>query len=748
MFWWMDPIPALLELNLQPLLDAFTLNSKNYSAVTLSNDYGVFTSLAQMYTLFSLKYGSHPLFVPWFWHGQSVTSNTLIQLWHPITLILPHFDVYWQGGALKMASFVQVLSLGLGQAFLYLLLRKLAPSRFLAFIFSFIAIYNIRMLESFRYQASLEAYTGMIFTCVAIGFFYLSFSRRNTFWNGLLITFSTYWLVTSGHPQFMFYGFMATCAFLLLFPWLVCTIRDEQPKKELLKFYCFSIFYIFIGIILASIYVVPYYFEFLQDNSARARASYEDLRLIKHSFWHWIRNFISPLDTDVVSNGAFGASPAYLYAVILAVYACLMNYKNKKMLFWYGGCLLFCSGIFLLALGASTPVHRWFCEHLPFFGMLRFPGRIAVVLPLFLSLLGWTLAAQINDSDHQRNFIRAIGIFIVVFIILSPFLGESPTGYIPSRLALRKTGPLGLIQNIDKLKINNMFYVLYIVSAFQFMLIFSKSKYAKRRWEKILTFAVTAASCGILMMQCNWVRHPPKLPPFAHLLSNYSQGKGLGEFGSKLESSAVTIHKKQGHTFDKNFASLFWSADVVPNVKAYYATIPKEHKNLVLISPKIPSSPSKDETKSVQAHLKLEYFSFNRFTISVTSDKPGWMKINYAYSKRWHAYANGKAVPVYRANGAEMAVPIQAGTQFIEFYYDKTISLAGMAITCVTLFFLFICCVRHIIPVRNRPVLSLIFYLASAFCCIYIFYTYDSSIYGGQNIPYSYSRSYPEVTHG
>lgn len=749
MFWWMDPAPALLGINMRPFLEAFTLDCKDLAGVSLSNDYGKFTTIPQVHAFFSLKNGSFPLFFPWFWYGQSVTANTLSQIWHPFAFILPHFDMYGQGGALKLTSVFQLVSLGMSQSLLYMLLRKLASNRFLAFIFSFIAIYNIRMLESFRYQASLEAYTGMMFTCVAIGFFYLSFSRQNRFWYGLLITFSTYWLVTSGHPQFMFYGLLASFAFLFLFPWLAGFMMSDPPQKAIIKFYCYALCYIFLGVILASVYTVPYYFEFLQDNSARARAAYEDLNVGTYAFWLWLCNFLSPLDTDIVANGSFGASPAYLYALILSFFVCILNYKNKTLLFWYGGCLLFCAGIFLLAVGSATPVHRWFCEHLPFFGMLRYPARIAVVLPLFLSLLGWSLVARANDIVRHRNLIRAIGILIVALVVLSPFIGESPLGYAPSRVSLGgRTRPLGLVTTIHKMNVNHIFYGLYIISAIQFGLIFSKSPFSKTKLLKVLTCVVTVAACGILMMQCNWIWHPTPTPTYSRLLTRYSQGQGLGKLGAKLESEPVTLHNTYGHTFDKNFASIYWSANVVPSVEAYYTTIPKDHKNLVLIGAPNPTRTGNDEITPAHALVKVVYFTFNRFTVSVTTDLPGWMKINYAYNKRWHAYENGKAIPVYRANGAEMAVPIKAGTSSIEFYYDKTFFLAGISISCATLLLILLICIRNTHFLRKRPRISFLCYILAICFCTYILYTYDNSIYKGENIPYSFSRAYPEDPNG
>ena len=167
---------------------------------TLGNDYPCYSIQEQMELMFSLKTGSFPLYVPGYLGGQSASTLTLGQIYHPISHLAALLPGYWNGKALELNTLLRFITLAVAHLSLFAFLRRLRFSGLMAFILSFVTVYNLRMMDLFRYGASLESWTGHIFLCSAIGCYYL----KPTKWmKPLLIIGATYWLVCSGHPQMM-----------------------------------------------------------------------------------------------------------------------------------------------------------------------------------------------------------------------------------------------------------------------------------------------------------------------------------------------------------------------------------------------------------------------------------------------------------------------------------------------------------------------------------------------------------------
>ena len=120
------------------------------SELTLGNDYVLFPIDQQLELLFSLKTGSFPLYVPGFAGGQTASALTLGQLFHPISHFSSLLPGYWGGKALEWNTLFRLLSLGLAHLMLFHLLKKFKINFIWAFVFSFITVYNLKMLDLFR----------------------------------------------------------------------------------------------------------------------------------------------------------------------------------------------------------------------------------------------------------------------------------------------------------------------------------------------------------------------------------------------------------------------------------------------------------------------------------------------------------------------------------------------------------------------------------------------------------------------
>ena len=117
-----------------------------WSQLSIGSDYTIFSIQSQLELQYSLFHGTFPLYSPGFAMGRASAALTLGQLYHPISYLAAHMPGYWQGLALDWNTFFRLLSLGVCQVVLFILFRHLNIMALPAFILSFLAVYNLRML--------------------------------------------------------------------------------------------------------------------------------------------------------------------------------------------------------------------------------------------------------------------------------------------------------------------------------------------------------------------------------------------------------------------------------------------------------------------------------------------------------------------------------------------------------------------------------------------------------------------------
>jgi hypothetical protein len=277
--------------------------------LTISKDYPLHPITEQIELQFSLKTGSFPLYAPGYHLGHSSSALTLGQLYHPISHIASLLPGYWSGKALEWNTFLRILSLGLTQLALFLFLRQIRLNTLFAFILSFVTVYNLRMLEAFRYGASLEAFTAHLLLIAMIGRYYIRPSK----WLGpLSMIGTTYLLACSGHPPMMFYGFIAVALFTLVIPFFLTTIVPDSKVniENALAFWGKVGLFICLGILLSSVYIVPLYFEFVRNNISYSNALIGPGLTPPETLAGVLNNFFMPYYADLL--GSFGGSSLIL----------------------------------------------------------------------------------------------------------------------------------------------------------------------------------------------------------------------------------------------------------------------------------------------------------------------------------------------------------------------------------------------------------------------------------------------------
>ncbi|MBF0103113.1 MAG: YfhO family protein [Desulfobacterales bacterium] len=698
------------------------------SNLTLGNDYPRFPIPEQMELMFSLKTGSFPLYVPGFCGGQSSSALTLGQLYHPISHIASILPGYWEGNALEWNTMIRLVSLGVAHIGLFFFLLNLGVDSVLAFILSFITVYNLRMLDLFRYGASLESWTGHLFLCTAIGIYCI---KKNKLFGGLSITTSTYWLVTSGHPQMMYYGLIGAGLFAILVPYVVKTLIAERylTRREILYFYFFVGAFITTGILISSAYIFPFYNDFLISNSGRFNSTYEWSNAFADSFLGTINNFFFPLRSDV--SNAFGGSFLYLIAV-LAPFLRWFKVKLPAIIWIIWSLILF---VFLCMQGDRTIIHYVVWKCMPFFSSFRIAGRISMILPILLLLmLTWCLKAKGYDFKiFNRNFHVTPSIYLILMAIVlmgiytlfvSKIIHENS---IYSALSIRSI----------PISIEKIIQVLGVISLFVFScyIIFQNH----RQIFSHLSICFIVLHVASLLYWGTWVEEKFPTPTYDQLIDFKKRNLSFMHLpGTGMTSKTVMNHITLS-SWDTFLGKVYreWIS-VQNNVEAYKKIMNGIRSDLVILESSLPDKIQASIKMQSNDRVSLEYSSFNRLIFNVTAAEDSIFKLSYPYSDHWKAYLNTKETPVIRANGAYLAVLIPAGVNSIEFKYYSPAAFLGMMISCATLTISILISFLHM-----RGAILKLSVLTTISIPICIFMLWQHSLFNGKNIGTIYKWESP-----
>ncbi|MCP4378929.1 MAG: hypothetical protein GY794_22475, partial [bacterium] len=280
--------------------------------LTIGNDYLVYSIFNQLEIQFSLAHGQFPLFVPGVTGGAPVSTLTLGQLYHPLPYLAALSPGYWTGLALDWNTFWRLVSLGISHLLVFVFLVRLCLKPYLAFAISLITVYNLRMLDLFRYGASFEAYTAMLILCVSLAWTVLQ-PRRLTGPAGIVA--ATYLLLVSGHPQMAYYGLITALMMWLAAPYLVRALvpAAQRPEVSIPGFYLTTGACLLGGSALASIYILPFAAEFLAENAERVGQTYAWSTAHSESWYGSLSNFFWPFWSDV--HAGFGGSVLPLFGL-------------------------------------------------------------------------------------------------------------------------------------------------------------------------------------------------------------------------------------------------------------------------------------------------------------------------------------------------------------------------------------------------------------------------------------------------
>jgi hypothetical protein len=660
-----------------------------WSGLTIGNDYIVYGIQAQIDLNHSLEHGSFPLYGPGFAGGNSTAAMTLGQLYHPISHIARLIPGYWDGHALEIYTLLKLLSLGIAQLFLFFAFKTYGATSATAFLITGFAIYNMRMLDHFRYGASLEAYTALMMLCACLMIFYV---RRHSFLIKAGIVICSYLLVTSGHPQMAYLAYLSVALLLVFLPSvynLFLCQKDELVLREGFSRLCVASVLIMVGILLALPYLSTFVFEFMSFNSARIGNDYTSSLAHSDTWAGVLRNLYMPLHADV--GTAFAGNALWLLVFFLPLVRIFGIKPDKLIWSFYAFSII----IILVCMGDATPFYKWVWELMPLAENFRLPGRYSTLMILPATfILFWLLRTVLPSSLKLTNNSKAVGLSLFTALIAGILI----LLFYSLDVSLPGSGewtPQHILQLPMAEHTNVLIFYLSLLACF----FFTTLALAYSRSMKLLPFVIFGLACvslsqtAYVLKQGTWIVSTQASKTLEQLNLEKRQSIELqADAGFGLTTRIVDEQLEQ--------------SILEPKLAIFYRNIhfAKSHEAAVAFSKTVRNSNTSvilsnnngyilDEGSGQLDEIQLAYATYNRLDFEVETQQPGYLVTNIPFRENWIALVNGERKQTHEANGYALAVSLPKGQQRVEFRYQSpafewSILVSGVILFLFVLFFL------------------------------------------------------------
>jgi hypothetical protein len=662
-----QPLGARLFLLLLPLAMFAWMFPFTHAMPTIGKDYPIFAPLAQVNLMWSVHKGTFPLYMPGFAGGTSTAAMTLGQLYHPISWLSSVMPGYGAGQSLEWTTLFRLLSLGLAHLSLFTLCRRLRLAPVLAFVVTLPAVYNLRMLDSFRYGPPVDAYAAMVLACSAAGFVYLALrrsvgGRRAT----AFLAFSTYLLAANGHPQWAFLGLLVTGIFALAFPWTAAALSPAiapPTPRDLARYLGLLTLGFGSGVLLAAPYLLTFYFEFLALNVSRVAREYEWTVGYSDSVRGVLGNFVSPLHSDV--HTAFGGSVLPLIAALLPGAALA---KRPPRVLW----VLYAVAAFsvLFALGTHTWVHAAVVEHVPFFGSFRAPGRITLWLPI----VTFPIAAWMLRWADRGRLLGAAALVVCAGSALVRARLSAPEGVrTPHMIHLHDVGPW-------------FEWLVFALFAATILFLFLSKARARPRTSTLAALAMLAGAWLCLFVG-TWKTEKRTMQTFeqlealrhASVRTNIVAGFGMETAAWEAYKAAKIpapraralcslAHHAEGGRTDAEVLNALTHADTADEILLDRA-----------------AAPMSDASEPIDDVCELTYNTSNRHVFDVTTGRDAYVALGVPWLPGFTARVDGVPQEVARGDALFPTVFVPRGHHEVDLRFVSRPFLAGVALAFATL---------------------------------------------------------------
>ncbi len=559
----------------------------------------------------------------------------------------------------------------------------------------------------FRYGAALESYTGFLLLCAAMTYLYLDPSKVI---QPLCVIGATYLLICGGHPQIAYLGLIGAALMCLLIPSAVAAIRSDLAPTwgDSLRYYARAGSYVGLGLVLASAYTLPFYIEFVRDAPSRVGQSYVWSLAWADHLAGAMNSFFNPLRSDV--HGAFGSSSLILLAMLAPLPLALTRKdrgRGAMMAMWVASVT-----IFLCSVGPATPLYHLFWKLVPFADSFRGPGRIAMMLPpLFMFMLAWFFS--LADQESAKLWGSVIAPWHIALAALAAFL----VGYL--LLAHPHTGshtPFAIRPYPSWISV-----LIFICGLASLLLVTVRVSPSRMRATAGVVLAAVVIAQSIVQLRCGtWVQRREPTPTLARMDDDKKstlEFRGVPGWGMESASAAEPLAGSPPNpkSSSRSYKLSFPLAMIFP---ARTMQLPLD----------IPPTPHNPGGQAIPVYTA--YTSFNRLTLKLDANAPGFLTLTVPYSPNWRAAIDGQDHRVQSTDRKELAVFVPSGAHEVDLRFHSPSSVAGMALSSAALIFVAALLSRHRLT-RGRWAALI---LAVVVLVIGGFARWEYSLYGGDDL--------------
>jgi hypothetical protein len=661
-----------------------------------------------------------------------VAALTLGQLWHPISHIAAHLPGYWDGHALDWNTLIRLLTLGFAHLALLGVLRRLGLRWDAAFLVAFVTVYNMRMLDAFRFGASLESYTGMLFVCAAAAHLWLGGERR---WPLAALIGATYLVAVGGHPQMMYFGFLGSGIFVAAAPFVLPAVACEPPPdgRRVLRFYGRAAACLVAGCALAAAYLAPLYVEFVAEAAVRAARDYSWSLLNTDSVGGALNSFFRPLDVSV--TGGFGGSSLIVVALLTPFLAKAAGRTGIVALALFGAAAL----AFVVSLGAATPLHRLAWDWLPFFDAFRVPGRVRFVLPVVLMpLLAWAFGRRGDAPFAVRGraapltwsgalAVAALALFAAYWLGLGDLL-PPPRPPLPAKLG-HVPGPVRQV-------LAALGFATLALAALR-----GAFPRAATLLGAVLAMAVVAET-GVVLRYGTWTAPRRDTPTMAMMDKDKQRELAFRPHPGDGMQSDLVDKKMKSSFFDRRLAVFYRKHVAVAGEQAAFRVMARTRSSDEAVVERFRGDEPKAAGGLAPDMVELKRVTFNDAVFAVTNGAPGFLSMTALDRKgRWSARVDDRQAKVYATNGGEQAVHLEPGRHRVAFSFDSPATRLGVAVSLGTLAAL----AAFFSLRRRRSVLRVLCAVGGVCGAAAIFSVWNGALHGGDNLGTRYAWSSDET---
>jgi hypothetical protein len=665
----------------------------------------------RVYEARALAQGRIPLWSENFNSGHPFLADIQSAVFYPIALANTLLNVaLFNSFALFALELEALLHFYLAGAFMYLFARRVIQNRVGAFVSAIVFAFGGYLTSYPSLQlAILETAAWLPLALFCIDKATAEDERQNNaFWKWLILAGMTLGIAAlAGHPQTFLFVFATSALYFLFRVWRAANVESGQRQARFLLRLCGAI--ILLGAIafgVAALQLVPA-LEY-QQLSTREALSFADaakgfptLELLQFILPGYTNAFASPLYVGIL--------PLWLALFALRGPQRADNRQQKisAPIFWG----LVALGALILSFGFYVFAYVVLYLFAPGASLFRQQERLAFVVSFALALLaGYGSAALLGafDLKRARKFFALLPAgAIILFALLLTFFVAGAQNPQPRFAFLGDRAGLLLLQ----FALASLLVGLYL------------RKVLNARWFAVLAIGLILFDLWSVNEPANKGRVEERFAniPFAEILQNDSEifrvaaddqllpghfgiALGLEEIGGisplrlarydkllRLPNAFEWLNVKYVITKQpQNLAGEVVARDgdsalvrvTPPNVYAWVtqdATLEQDDARAFAWLA------ARTRAEMPNSQVTVVARQPERIALAVTAPTAGYLVVSENFYPGWRATVDGQPAEILRANLTLRALPVRAGTQRVEMWYDPFSFKLGAALSALTL---------------------------------------------------------------